>query len=73
MEQTPLQQVMAALKGNQSELARICGVTQPTVWGWLNKGKGVLPAEYVLKVEAVTGIPRHVLRPDIYPCERAVA
>lgn len=57
---------MAALDGNQSQLARICGVTQPTVWGWLNKGKGILPAEHALKVEEATGISRHVLRPDVF-------
>ena len=55
--------------GGQSHLARICGVKQPTVWGWLNTGRGTLPAEYVLKVEAATGIDRHALRPDLYPIE----
>lgn len=63
---TPLQSVMRALDGNQSELARICGVSQPTVWGWLNKGRGILPAEHCLKVEAATGISRHELRPDVF-------
>lgn len=28
-----------------------------------------LPAEYVLRVEAATGICRHNLRPDIYPVD----
>ena len=62
-----LHRALDALGGNQSELARICGVKQPTVWGWINKGRGLLPAEYVLKVEAATGIARHELRPDIFP------
>jgi DNA-binding transcriptional regulator YdaS (Cro superfamily) len=52
--------------GGQSALARLAGVTQPTVWVWL-RDKKPLPAECVLKVEAETGISRHDLRPDIYP------
>ena len=70
---TGLYRALEALNGNQSELARICGVKQPTVWGWLNKGRGVLPAEYVLKVEEATGIARHELRPDIYPPPKSQA
>lgn len=56
--------------GSQSAFARFVGVSQPTVWAWLNDGK-LLPAEYVLKVEAETGVSRHDLRPDIYPREDA--
>lgn len=53
-------------KPNQSELARICGVAQPTVWGWINTGRGFLPPEYALKVEAALGVSRHELRPDVF-------
>ena len=52
--------------GSQVALARICGVGQSTVSKWLS-GRGLLPAEHVLTVEAATGISRHTLRPDIYP------
>lgn len=31
----------------------------------------ITPASRVLAVEAVTGVPRHRLRPDYYPVERA--
>ena len=49
-------------------MARLLDVAQPTVWGWLNRSDTkVLPAEHVLKVEAATGVPRHDLRPDLYP------
>ena len=51
--------------GSQSELARICGVSQPAVWKWLQVKR--VPAEYVLRIEATTGVSRHHLRPDIYP------
>lgn len=52
--------------GSQSELARICGLSQPAIWKWLQSSKRV-PAEYVLRIEARTGVSRHHLRPDIYP------
>lgn len=58
------------LLGGQSAIARLLGVTQPSVWAWLNRGKE-LPAEHVLAVEAATGVSRHDLRPDIYPRPQA--
>ena len=64
-----LHAALAALENNQSELARICGVSQPTAWGWVNKGRGIIPAEYVLAVEKATGINRSALRPDLYPLD----
>lgn len=51
---------------SQSELARICGVSQPTVWGWINTGRGILPPQYALNVEEALGVSRHVLRPDVF-------
>lgn len=68
-----LHAALAALGNNQSELARICGVAQPTVWGWVNKGRGIIPAEYVLAVERATGISRTELRPDLYPVADSAA
>lgn len=55
---------------SQQAMADLCHVSQPTVWRWLNQSKR-LPAEYVLKVEAATGVSRHLLRPDIYPRDLA--
>lgn len=46
-------------------MARLLGVSQPSVWGWLHKQKA-LPPEHVLTVEAATQIKRYDLRPDIY-------
>lgn len=50
----------------QAAMAEFFEVTQPTVNRWLNRAKQ-LPAEHVLRAEARIGIPRHYLRPDIYP------
>jgi len=68
---SPFEALERAVKtaGGQSALARICEVSQPTVWKWLQSTKR-LPAEHVLTVEAATGVSRHALRPDIYPVEQ---
>ena len=70
MTPTPFEALQLAVEeaGSQSELARICEITQPAVWKWLQSTKRV-PAEYVLRIEAATGVSRHHLRPDIYPVE----
>jgi len=54
--------------GSQAAFARLIGLKQPSVWAWLRAGK-VLPGDYVLKVEAATGVPKEQLRPDLYPPE----
>lgn len=56
--------------GGQAALAKICKTSQPRIWNWLHRDKKV-PAEYVLLIERVTGVPRHELRSDIYPLEQA--
>lgn len=68
IEATPFQALQAILEmaGSQSALARALGVAQPSVWKWLQSSKR-LPAEHVLKAEALYGVSRHDLRPDIYP------
>jgi DNA-binding transcriptional regulator YdaS (Cro superfamily) len=47
-----------------TDLARSVGVDKSSVTRW---DKRRIPAERVLDVERVTGIPRHELRPDLYP------
>lgn len=48
--------------GGIGALARSLGISQPAVSSWHR-----VPAERVLAVEAVTGIARSRLRPDLYP------
>jgi DNA-binding transcriptional regulator YdaS (Cro superfamily) len=57
--------------GGQLPFAKVLKTTQSNVWTWLNRSKNGLPAEYVLAAEAATGVPRHELRPDIYPAPRS--
>lgn len=47
--------------GGVAELARKIGIAQPSVSNW-NR----VPAQRVIAVEAVTGVPRKLLRPDLY-------
>ena len=48
--------------GLQAHIARALGITRAAVCHWRR-----VPAERVLAVEHATGIPRHELRPDIFP------
>ena len=51
--------------GTVSELARQLGIRHPALYKWRQ-----VPAERVLKLEQITGISRHDIRPDIYPRDR---
>lgn len=53
--------------GGQTALAKAIGVTQGHVSSWLRRGN--VPADKVIKIEAVTNIPRYELRPDVFPRE----
>jgi TorA maturation chaperone TorD len=47
--------------GGVTELARRLGIAQPSVSNWAR-----VPSERVISVESLTGVPRVVLRPDLY-------
>lgn len=46
----------------QREIAQALGITQPSVSKW----RKAVPIERCADIERVTGIPRNVLRPDIF-------
>jgi TorA maturation chaperone TorD len=60
MRDDGLQQAIDAAGGIAS-LARKLGIAQPSVSNWSR-----VPAERVVTVEALTGVSRSVLRPDLY-------
>lgn len=64
---SPVERAAKAV-GSKSELARRLGVAVQSIQQWSR-----IPAERVSDVEKVTGIPRHELRPDLYPKEREAA
>lgn len=47
--------------GGVSALARQLGLSQPSVSRWRR-----VPAERVVEVEAASGVPRELLRPDLF-------
>ena len=57
---------------SDSQMARDLGVSQPTIWRWLNQSKR-MPPEHVLDAERLYGVSRHALRPDIYPRNHPLA
>ena len=60
MRDDGLERAIAAA-GGVASLARGLGIAQPSVSGWSR-----VPAERVLAVEALTNVPRSVLRADLY-------
>lgn len=51
----------AATVGGMSKLSRLLGLSPAAVGLWEQ-----VPPKRVLEVERLTGVSRHVLRPDIY-------
>lgn len=52
--------------GGGAALGRALGLTRQAIYQWAK-----VPPEHVLKVESLTGVSRHRLRPDLYPEEAA--
>jgi len=52
--------------GGVSKLSDALGITGPAISQWDR-----VPANRVIAVERITGVPRHELRPDLYPVESA--
>lgn len=68
--ESPLILYRKALGKTQAQLATDLGVQPPAVCKW---ERNRIPAERVIDVERVTGIPRQRLRPDLYPPEASAA
>lgn len=60
MREQGLEEAIRAV-GGVGALARALGISQPSVSNWSR-----IPAERVLEVEKVSGVGRHLLRPDLY-------
>lgn len=51
--------------GSQSALARALKISPQAVQRWVATGR--ISHTQVIPVERITGVPRHELRPDLYP------
>ncbi len=65
---TPLDKAIEAA-GGRRVVAEAFGVRYQANEKWQRLGR--LPAERVLLLEKLSGVPRHKLRPDLYPVEAA--
>ena len=54
--------------GTQKKLGILIGASQQRISYWLKTGK--VTDGFVLPIETSTGVPRHDIRPDIYPIEK---
>jgi DNA-binding transcriptional regulator YdaS (Cro superfamily) len=68
--ESPLAAIRAAVEilGGQAPTARICEVSQPTVWRWV-KGKSPVTPRACPIIEEFAGIAAAILRPDIFVTE----
>jgi predicted transcriptional regulator len=57
--------------GKVTDLAKALGVSHQAVSLWLKDGR--IPLSRVVQVSEVTGIPKHVLRPEFAPSGKAAA
>ena len=62
------QTVCARQNGLRRDIARVLNLTHSAVYQWLR-----VPSDRVVDIERLTGIPREVLRPDIFSKANTVA
>ena len=60
---TPFDRAIISV-GSKNRMAKLLKVSRQAVQNWHKHG---VPAERVLSVEAISGVSRSELRPDIYP------
>lgn len=65
MENTAIKKAISII-GSQTKLAKACGVTQTSVWKWLNNKTAVSPKIVPLIVKATNGLVKaNEIRPDL--------
>lgn len=50
-------------KGSLTAVARALGITRTAVYAWPKEGP---PAKHVLSLEAMSGVSRYLIRPDLF-------
>jgi transcriptional regulator with XRE-family HTH domain len=62
---SPLTQYRTLTGQSLEALSRPLGVNKTTIMRWEN-GDTLIPVKRLADLEALTGIPRHKLRPDVF-------
>jgi hypothetical protein len=62
LRRDPVLHMVRSKRGTAPRIAQACGIMREAVWNWPQ-----VPARHVLTVERVLEIPRHLIRPDLYP------
>jgi len=60
-----ISQAVQKLEGGQAALARELKITPQAVNQWVT-GRRPVPARLALRIEELTGVTRHDLRPDVF-------
>jgi hypothetical protein len=58
----PVLKLVRDVRGTAGRIATACGINREAVWNWRR-----VPAVHVIACEQLLAIPRHKIRPDIYP------
>lgn len=58
----PVLHMVRTVRGTAPRLAQALGILPGGIWQWQQ-----VPAHHVLQVEQLLEIPRHKIRPDLYP------
>lgn len=58
----PVLDLVRNVRGTAPYIAKACGIHREAVWNWQR-----VPAEHVVTLELLLKIPRHQIRPDLYP------
>ncbi|NQZ75818.1 MAG: helix-turn-helix transcriptional regulator [Ekhidna sp.] len=61
-----LSQWRKSKKLSSADAAKLFGISQ-TLWSYYESGERRVTAERVIAISSLTGIPKSILRPDIYP------
>ena len=71
MKQTKINPVDAGalVFGSKVALAKRLGISRQSLNSWRLKG---IPAERALEFSKVTGLPRSLVRPDLYPQDQEI-
>lgn len=62
LDSTDCRKQLVTAVGGGAKLARALNLTRQAIYQWRR-----VPAQHVISVERITGIPRFKLRPDLYP------